>query len=337
MQRSGTQLGPLPLTKSRGRHAAITIELIVQRVYFQWLEAGKPRPTFFELIIPPVRVPSNIARNVWKALRGHPFVEHVRRFGERFLARAAKTGIACDEDTNDAASSCDLYHHASADTLASEISPLIVKPMLFCQNHQNQHCILLVLLVIFGMKTLSPAYTLASFMRMGSYMLRLMLAARTFLLIPDKMKLVDTQTDADKLYANEMIDYVVSNKFGELKSHDQYRNRLTQLFSVWVGGYSIDTLLVRARSLEEAATMFHYLLGETMLSSCSRHPSVTKWHQVGESCDWLVMATMSDFFPGLFRFSLDRSGACVTLLFNSFLRTNKKHEQQQEPTRKAKK
>jgi len=44
---NGTQLEQLPLKNSRGRQAAITIELIVQRVYFQWLEAGKPRPSFF--------------------------------------------------------------------------------------------------------------------------------------------------------------------------------------------------------------------------------------------------------------------------------------------------
>ena len=215
------------------KHA--TIDIMASRMFFQWQEeVGRLRA--FEITVPPLPVPRTNARSLWGVLRQHPILQTTLRFKRALLDAAAEGGgLALDFDQTDAASGNDLYFAATCMT----DNPLWVKEQVLCMSHQNHHSLMTIVHAVSGVPLVGSLYTMASFLRMGTYMLRCVLALRGFLALPGRVMVENAsmvsaaRVGQEKQYSQELTDYVLANSSKTDVGMRNHAARLAKLFDVW--------------------------------------------------------------------------------------------------------
>ena len=150
--------------------------------------------------------------------------------------------MAYDMEQTDNASGNDLYFAGTCQVDSADW----VKDRVLCLSHQNHHCGMALVHTVVGVPVVSQLYTIASFLRMGTYMLRCVMALRRFLAREEHLQVVSGASssvsvgvhDVDKACVETATDYLVANYEGTLKTKQQWRKKLDALFSIWNSGYS---------------------------------------------------------------------------------------------------
>ena len=170
------------LPRKKKRRFTNTLEIQVAKMRFQWLSERDPRPVVFEPYIPPLDIPSGSAENLWSVLREHQFLKDILRLKSNLLSMACSSGgLAMDLDQTDAAAGVDRFFAATTMVDPPEWS----KSHILCMNHQVQIVILSVFAGSIALKFIGTLWTICSFLKMGTYMLRMVMAFDNFLEQPE--------------------------------------------------------------------------------------------------------------------------------------------------------
>ena len=312
MPAGGSEVRPAA-SASRRLPKIAKVEICAGRNFYQWLECDSSRLRAFELVMPPLAVPTTSAKALWAALRGHPLTQPVMRFKRALLDRAVESGgQAFDLSCTDAASGNDLLF--AAECIVDD--PRWAKDRILCMNHQNHHTMMVLVHAVVGIALVSALYTMSSFLRMGTYLLRCVLALRMFLRQPGRLNVVGaTAMPADPTdghVASSLIDYLVTNFEGSIKARQKLQARLHNLLGIWNYGYARDGVLGhRCRGpeccpggLAQTVDRLAAAIDECMLARCPVQPSTGKWTQLGLCLDWWVLALTANVFTHLFGFAM---------------------------------
>jgi len=260
---------------------------------------------------------------LWSALRHHKAVAAIQKFKHALLNRtAASGGLPFDLNQSDNASGNDLYHAATC----LKDPATWIKDQQICMNHQTQHSIIIFVVVTFGMQVVSALYTIVAFISMGTHLVRCLLALPGLLSTPGAVTVIDgAPSDADKLFATELIDYMVTNREGTDSVRKKYKNRLEELFSYWTGGYTapgdkVDAVIFKVHSmgrdlsLDAIRILLLGLCESVVFSHLPVRPILSKWLQLGQCLNWMVLAFTGGLLPYLLVAFTDLSAGRVNVV-----------------------
>ena len=212
------------LRRRRQTHRVVTVEIFASRCFFQWWQGEGAAPRALEIILPPFGVASSAARSLWAVIRQHPLMQPVLEFKKALLDAAAENGgVGVDLEQTDNASGNDLFFAAT--TMVD--NPDWAKDRQICLNHQSHHCLLTVVKDVFGTQLVGTLYTLTSFLRMGTYLLRCVLALKHFL-APAAGHFVVSESripESDQEFSRALKSYIMDNYSGQQGSRKVRRPR----------------------------------------------------------------------------------------------------------------
>ena len=316
--------GVLQRTRKRKReHVGIVLrkrkqEVNVSKFFCQWLEQGASTPVVVELAIPPVVLPDGTSKSLWTALRNHASIRQVQRLKEALLRCAAQSrcadgraGMAFDIDQMDAASSNAKYHAAAVQRDCALI-PELAKGKVLCQNHQNQHC----LVAPFGANSVIPTavvsslHTTVTFLKMGSYMLRLACGIRSFVKTGALQVHMGDPPPEDRALAEMLLEFLPAHAgCGKKERQHEYARNLRALLQLW-NGYNGLQHFCRGEDCccggggDAGRKMLEDKLAELLadvLCQAPTTPSLSKWTQLGESTTWCAAFFLGGVGPALFQ------------------------------------
>ena len=229
-------------SKPRQQVAKSTIETQACRIMFEWCE-GDPAENqirSFEVVLPPVPMPSASAVSLWSCMQNHRAYVAVRRCKDAMRRCCIRPGsLAADFDHSDDASGNDLYYAGLLKRDYENYGGRLMKTRSLCLNHGAQQAVIDSISASSGLAFISGGWTPAVFLSMGTYWLRCIVSLPRLLRKPGCVVSTTARVEAvDVAFATELIDYIIANHRGSDKMKNQLQSALSISFKeLWTSGY----------------------------------------------------------------------------------------------------
>ena len=178
-------------------------------------------------------------------------------------------------------------------------------------DHKAHHVLLSVVGACFDVLYVGSLFRLSVFLGMSTYMLRCALVLEQLLLTPGTVIVVSGPIPShNRIYAEQLIDFMVSTASGTTRSLAMFRSRLGVLFfELWNCGFQRKHVVHHACSGEHCKcggsrdrllALLLVAMRGIMYSRVMPRAALGKWLQLTNALRWLVLAQVCSFFGLLF-------------------------------------